>query len=169
MEKYLEIGKIVSVHGLSGEVKVEPWCDSPDILCSHKTLYFSKGEKKIKVKKSRVQKNMAIIKLEGINTVEDAQSLRNKVLYVDRESLKLPENTYFIADLIGMEVLDSDTEKSYGTICDVTQTGANDVYHIKAADGKMYYIPAIADVVKSTDIEAGIMKITPLRGLFDED
>lgn len=169
MEKYLEIGKIVSVHGLSGEVKVEPWCDSPDILCSHKTLYFSKGEKKIKVKKSRVQKNMAIIKLEGINTVEDAQSLRNKVLYVDRESLKLPENTYFIADLIGMEVLDSDTEKSYGTISDVTQTGANDVYHIKAADGKMYYIPAIADVVKSTDIEAGIMKITPLRGLFDED
>lgn len=169
MEKFLEIGKIVSVHGLSGEVKVEPWCDAPEVLCSHKTLYFSKGEKKIKVKKARVQKNMAIIKLEGINTIEDAQSLRNKVLYADRDSLDLPEDTYFIADLIGMEVLDLDTGKSYGTICDVTQTGANDVYHIKAADGKMYYIPAIADVVKSTDIESGVMKITPLRGLFDED
>lgn len=169
MEKYLEIGKIVSVHGLSGEVKAEAWCDSPDVLCSHKTLYFSKGEKKIKVKKARVQKNMVIIKLEGINTVETAQSLRNKILYADRESIELPENTYFIADLIGMEVLDFDTGESYGTICDVTQTGANDVYHIKAQNEKMYYIPAIADVVKSTDIEAGIMKITPLRGLFDED
>ncbi len=169
MKKYLEIGKIVSVHGLSGEVKVEPWCDSPEVLCSHKTLYFSNGEKKIKVKKARTQKNMAIIKLEGINTVEEAQSLRNKVLYADRESLKLPENTFFIADLIGMEVVDFDSGKSFGTICEVTQTGANDVYHIKAEDGNMYYIPAIADVVKSTDIEAGVMKITPLRGLFDED
>mgnify|MGYP000783167074 CR=1 FL=1 len=68
-----------------------------------------------------------------------------------------------------MEVLDFDTGKSYGVITDVTQTGANDVYHIKSQDEKMYYIPAIADVVKSTDIETGIMKITPLRGLFDED
>lgn len=169
MENYLEIGKITSVHGLSGDVKVEPWCDSPEALCAHKTLYFSKGEKKVKVKKARVQKNMAIIKLEGINTVEEAQSLRNKILYVDRKSLNLPENTYFIADLIGMEVLDFDTGKSYGVITDVTQTGANDVYHIKSQDEKMYYIPAIADVVKSTDIETGIMKITPLRGLFDED
>lgn len=169
MKKFLEIGKIVSVHGLSGEVKVEAWCDSPEVLCSHKTLFFANGEKKVKVKKARVQKNMAIIKLEGINTVEDAQTLRNKILYADRESLKLPENTFFIADLIGMEVLDFDTGKSYGEICDVTQTGANDVYHIKASDGKMYYIPAIADVVKSTDIEEGVMKITPLRGLFDED
>ncbi len=169
MENYLEIGKITSVHGLAGDVKVEPWCDSPEELCAHKTLYFSNGEKKVKVKKARVQKNMAIIKLEGINTVEEAQSLRNKILYVDRNSLKLPENTYFIADLIGMEVLDFDTGKSYGVITDVTQTGANDVYHIKSQDERMYYVPAIADVVRSTDIETGIMKITPLRGLFDED
>ncbi|MCD8327985.1 MAG: ribosome maturation factor RimM [Ruminococcus sp.] len=169
MEKFLEIGKIVSVHGLAGDVKVEAWCDSPEVLCSFKTLYFSKGEIKVKVKKSRVQKNMAILKLEGFDSVEQAQTLRNKILYADRDSMNLPRDTYFIADLIGMEVLDSETGESYGKITDATQTGANDVYHIKSDEGKMYYVPAIADVVKTTDIENSIMKITPLRGLFDED
>ncbi|MCC8192447.1 MAG: ribosome maturation factor RimM [Ruminococcus sp.] len=169
MEKFLEIGKIVSVHGLAGDVKVEVWCDSPEVLCRFKTLYFSKGERKVKVKKSRVQKNMAILKLEGFDSVEQAQTLRNKILYADRESVNLPEDTYFIADLIGMEVINFESGESYGKITDVTQTGANDVYHIKSAEGKMYYVPAIADVVKTTDIESGVMKITPLRGLFDED
>ncbi|MCD7726940.1 MAG: ribosome maturation factor RimM [Ruminococcus sp.] len=169
MEKFLEIGKIVSVHGLAGDVKVEAWCDSPEVLCRFKTLYFSKGERKVKVKKSRVQKNMAILKLEGFDSVEQAQTLRNKILYADRESMNLPEDTYFIADLIGMEVINFESGESYGKITDVTQTGANDVYHIKSAEGKMYYVPAIADVVKTTDIENGVMKITPLRGLFDED
>ncbi len=169
MEKFLEIGKIVSVHGLAGDVKVEAWCDSPEVLCRFKTLYFSKGERKVKIKKSRVQKNMAILKIEGFDSVEQAQTLRNKILYADRESMNLPEDTYFIADLIGMEVINFESGESYGKITDVTQTGANDVYHIKSAEGKMYYVPAIADVVKTTDIENGVMKITPLRGLFDED
>ncbi len=169
MEKFLEIGKIVSVHGLAGDVKVEAWCDSPEVICRFTTLYFSKGERKVKVKKSRVQKNMAILKLEGFDSVEQAQTLRNKILYADRESMNLPEDTYFIADLIGMEVINFESGESYGKITDVTQTGANDVYHIKSAEGKMFYIPAIADVVKTTDIENGVMKITPLRGLFDED
>lgn len=169
MEKYLEIAKIVSVHGLKGEVKAEPWCDSPEDLCRHKRLYFSKGEKEIKVKSARAQKNMAILKLEGINTVEQAQGLRGRVLYADRDSITLPKDTYFVADLIGMTVEDFESGKVYGKITLVTQTGANDVYHIKDQNGRMYYIPAIADVVKETDIESGIMKITPLRGLFDED
>ncbi len=112
---------------------------------------------------------MAILKLEGFDSVEQAQTLRNKILYADRESMNLPEDTYFIADLIGMEVINFESGESYGKITDVTQTGANDVYHIKSAEGKMFYIPAIADVVKTTDIENGVMKITPLRGLFDED
>lgn len=169
MEKFLEIGKIVSVHGLKGEIKSEPWCDSPKDLCRHKKLYFSKGEKELKVISARAQKNMAILKLDGVNTVEEAQKLRGKILYADRDSIKLPKDTYFVADLIGMKVMDLESDKLYGEIVSVTQTGANDVYHIKADDGKVYYIPAIADVVKQTDIESGVMKITPLRGLFDED
>lgn len=169
MEKYLEIAKIVSVHGLKGEVKAEPWCDSPEDLCRHKTLYFSKGDKEIRVKSARAQKNMAILKLEGVNSIEQAQKLRGSILYADRDSIHLPKGTYFVADLMGMTVEDFDSGKIYGKITMVTQTGANDVYHIKDQNGKMYYIPAIADVVKETDIESGVMKITPLRGLFDED
>lgn len=169
MEKYLEIGKIVSVQGLKGEVRVQPWCDTPSDICVHDVLFFDKGNTEVEIERSRVNKNMAVLKIAGCDTVEQAQKLRGKVLYVDRDSLELDEDTYFVADLLGITVEDLHTGHKYGVITDVTQTGANDVYHIKSDEGKMYYIPAIADVVCETDIQNGVMKITPLRGLFDED
>ena len=109
---------------------------------------------------------MVIAKLEGINTVEDAEKLRNKILYMHRDDLELDEDTYFIQDLIGMEVKDADTGFMYGKIADVMQTGANDVYVIKGEE-KEYLVPAIADVVVSTDIDGNIMTIRPLEGLFE--
>ena len=79
------------------------------------------------------------------------------------------EGVYFIQDLIGLEVLDVDTGKSYGKLTDVMQTGANDVYEVKDADGKTVLIPAIPDVVQETDLDGGVMRIRPLEGLFDAD
>ena len=111
---------------------------------------------------------MVIAKFEGYDTVEQAQTLRDKVLYISRDDVELEEGTYFIKDLIGLKVVDKDSGKEYGVIKDVFQTGANDVYTIKNGD-KEYLIPAIADVVQDTDIEAGIMTITPLKGLFDDE
>lgn len=169
MEKFLETGKIVAAMGLKGEVKVEPWCDSPRDICGLKRLFFSKGKTELEVERARVSKNMAVIKLRGIDDVDAAQGLRGRVLYVDRDDLSLPEGSYFVADLIGMKVADFVTGEVYGVITNVTETGANDVYHIKDDSGKMKYVPAIPDVVKETDVDAGEMKITPLRGLFDED
>ena len=111
-------------------------------------------------------KNTVIAKIEGIDTPEAAEKLRNKVLYMHRDDLELDEDTYFIQDLIGLEVRDADTDRVYGKIADVMQTGANDVYVIKGED-REYLVPAIGDVVISTDIDGGVMTIRPLDGLFD--
>ena len=108
------------------------------------------------------------MKIAGIDTPEQAQTVRNKILYMDRNDVELEKGSYFVQDLIGLEVTDNDSGESYGKLCEVSFTGANDVYHIKGADGTVRLIPAIPDVVISTDIEKGIMKIHVLEGLFDD-
>ncbi len=169
LSAYLEIGKIVAVHGVKGEVKIAPLCDDASLFCEFDLLYLDKhGENGVKITRSRVQKNMIIAKIENVDTVEQAQKLRGSTLYVDRNELCLDENTYFICDLIGMEVVNCDSGKSYGKIYDVIETGANDVYCCRSGN-KDYLFPAIADVVVKTDIESGIMTINPLKGLFDDE
>jgi 16S rRNA processing protein RimM len=165
-KQYLEAGKIVTTHGIKGEVKIMPYTDVPELLCEFDRLFLGKNHEEIFVERSRVVKGMVIAKLEGISTVEDAEKLRNKILYMHRDDLELDEDTYFIQDLIGMEVKDADTGFMYGKIADVMQTGANDVYVIKGEE-KEYLVPAIADVVVSTDIDGNIMTIRPLEGLFE--
>lgn len=167
-KEYLEAGKIVNTHGIRGEVKIMPYCDSPELLCEFDRLFMGKSLTEIYIERSRVQKNMIICKIEGVDTPEEAEKLRNKMLYMHRDDLELDEDTYFIQDLIGMTVKNADTGEIYGIIDDVFQTGANDVYSIKNSD-KSYLVPAIADVVITTDIDSGIMTIRPLEGLFDED
>lgn len=165
-KQFLEAGKIVTTHGIRGEVKVMPYTDTPELLCEFDRLFIGKNRDEINVTRARVFKNTVIMKLEGIDTPEDAEKLRNKLLYMHRDDLELDDDTYFIQDLIGLEVSDADSGKVYGKIADVMQTGANDVYVIKG-DEREYLVPAIADVVVSTDIDVGTMTIRPLEGLFD--
>ncbi len=167
MKQYLEIGKIVNVHGLRGDVKVVPWCDDPAFLCEFETLYLGETHRSVTVTGARIQKGNVLLHLDGIETVEDAEKLRSQVLYMDRDEVELDEGVYYIQDLIGLEVMDADTGESYGTLTDVLQTGANDVYEIKDAVGKALYIPAIPDVVLKTDLQDGRMQIRPLEGLLD--
>lgn len=167
MKDYLEIGKIVTVHGLRGDVKVQPWCDSPEFLCAFPVLYLGKEKKEVEVLDARVQKNMAILRLDGYETVEQAEMLRNQMLYLHREDVELEDDTYFIQDLIGLDVLDADSGVFYGTLKDVLQTGANDVYVVQPENGKEVLIPAIPDVIVETNLETGCMKIRPLEGLLD--
>ena len=160
----METGKIVNVHGLKGEVKVYPWCDSPEVLCQFDVLYTNKGTVPMEVQSSRIQKNMVLIKFKGIDTIEQAEELKNKELYIDREDVELEEGTYFIQDLIGLQVFDADTNEYYGVLSDVLETGANDVYTIKNEElHKEFLIPAIPDVVVSTDIKGNRMTIRPLE------
>jgi len=165
MEKYLEVGKVVTTHGVRGDVKVIPWCDTANFICNFDTLYTKNGETAFKVVRARVLGNMAILRFEGIDDPNKADKLRQTVLYIDRDDAKLEEGSYFVADLIGLEVYD-EQGKLYGKIKDVLKTGANDVYEIDDG-GKLYYIPAIPSVVLDTDIENGKMTIYPMEGLFD--
>lgn len=170
-KRFLEIGKITNVHGLAGEVKVYPWCDDAAFLCSFDVLYTDKnGRNSVEVKRARVQQNMAILQLEGVTARDQAEKLRGTVLYMDREDVTLAEGCYFVQDLIGLRVLDADTGKVWGTIRDVMQTGANDVYSIwDPEEQREYLVPAIPDVVLETNLDAGTMTIRPLEGLFDAD
>lgn len=163
-KEYLEAGKIVNTHGIRGEVKIMPYTDVPELLCEFDRLFLDRKE--IFIERARVAKNMVIAKLEGVDTPEQAEKLRNKILYMHRDDLELDEDTYFIQDLIGIEVKDADTGFAYGKITDVMQTGANDVYVIEG-NGREYLVPAIADVVISTDIDGNSMTIRALDGLFD--
>lgn len=165
-KEYLEAGKIVNTHGIRGEVKIMPYTDVPELLCEFDRLFIGKERNEIIIERSRVAKNMVIAKLEGVDTPEQAEKLRNKLLYMHRDDLELDEDTYFIQDLIGIEVKDADTGSVYGKITDVMQTGANDVYVIEG-NGREYLVPAIADVVISTDIDGNSMTIRALDGLFD--
>lgn len=164
--EYLEAGKIVTTHGIRGEVKIMPYTDYPELLCEFDRLFIGKNHEEIAIERSRTFKNMVIAKLEGYDTPEAAEKLRNKILYMHRSDLELDENTYFIQDLIGIEVRDADTEFIYGKIADVMQTGANDVYVVQGTD-REYLVPAIPDVIISTDIDNNIMTIRPLEGLFE--
>lgn len=168
-KKYLEAGKITNVHGIKGEVKVKSLCDSLELLCEFDSFFLDdKGNKQIKVINSKIHKNIAIMELDGIFDRNQAELLKNQILYIDRNFLELPEDTYFIQDLIGVNVLNyKDNSIIYGEIIDVVQTGANDVYHAKLGE-KLYLIPAIPSVVKKVDLENNIMEITPLEGLFDD-
>ena len=167
---YLEVGKIVSTHGIKGEVRVDPWCDGPAFLKQFKTLYYDKnGARPVAVKACRPHSNIAILKLEGVDTVEAAAALRNKVLFMARADASLPDNHFFIQDLIGCRVCDADApEKQYGVLTDVSTTGANDVWHVTDDSGKEYLLPAIPPVVIDTDIDAERILIRPLKGIFDD-
>lgn len=168
MKKMLESGKIVNIHGIKGEVKVTPWCDYPEFLCEFDNIYLGDEKTPYTVDSARIHKNMALLKLSGINTPEAANALRNKIVYIDRDEIELDEGSYFIQDIIGLDVKDADSGKIYGKISNVIQTGANDVYEIKDKE-KTYLVPAIKDVIIETDIENSVMVIRPLEGLFDEN
>ena len=153
-KRYIETGEIVGTHGIKGEVRVQPWCDSPEFLTQFKTLYLDTKGSKIKINSSRAHKNIVLMKIKDVDTIE--------------QDAKLPEGSYFQCDLFGCDVFDADTQEHLGVITDVSQTGANDVWHIKR-EGKEYLIPSIPDVVINVDIDAGKVIIRPLKGILDDE
>lgn len=169
-KRYLEIGKIVATHGIAGEVRVQPWCSSPEFFIQFPQLYFQKGLEPVDIERARPHKNIIVVKIAGIGSVDDAAKLIGKILYCDREQVTLPEGTYFIQDLIGLTVVNAnDPGLVYGTLTDVFETGANDVYQITDGTGANVLVPAIPDVIRKTDLENGRMEIVPLKGLFDDE
>ena len=169
MKKYLETGKIVGTHGVKGMVRVQPWCDSPDFLKQFKKIYTdSNGVNMLTVTSSNPHGNVVLLAIKGIDSIEKAEALRNKVIYIDRMDANLPEGRYFIDDLVDCTVYDADSNKVLGKLSEVSSTGANDVWHIKN-DNKEYLVPAIDEVIVSVNVEEGALVIRPLKGIFDDE
>lgn len=169
VKEFLEGGKIVGTHGVRGEMRVECWCDSPQFLAKFKTLYFDNGAQSVKVQ-SRAHKNMVLMKMPDVDSIEKADTYRGKIVYIKRSDIKLEKGVHFVQDMIGLEVVDSTTKKVYGTVKDVLRTGSNDVYEMEDENKKLFYIPAIPDIIDKIDIEHNTLSITPMKGLFsDED
>lgn len=169
LKQFLEAGKIVGTHGVRGELRVDPWCDSAEFLKRFHALYFNKGAVPLKVVSSRIHKSQLLVKLEGVDTIEKADTYRGKILYLNRADAKIPEGRYFMDDLIDLDVYDVDTFVYYGTISEILRTGANDVYQITSPSKKTYLIPAVAPVVREIDLEKGKMLIRPIKGTFDDE
>ncbi len=165
MENLLEIGQIVNTHGLRGDVKVMPWCDDPEIF--HELAYVLIDGEEYEIQKSSLHKNAVLLKLKGIDHINDAENYRNKVLTIPREELgELPEGTYYICDLLGCSVETVDG-RNLGKICDIIKTGSNDVYVVEDITKKQVLIPVIDEVIKSVSIDERRIVIEPLKGLID--
>lgn len=164
LQQYLEVGKITNVHGLMGEVRVQPWADSPEFLCQFKTLYVDKTHWPIQVERARVHKNMAIIKFHGVTDVPSALAMRNAILYIDRADAKLPEGSFFLADIYGLEVRDAQTGEVLGKIADVLTLPANNVYVVRGGARELM-IPAVPQFIAETNIEEGFIRVNMMEGL----
>lgn len=170
MLKYFEIGQIVTTNGIKGFVKVNPFTDNIKRYDDLKSIYIEyKSELlEFKIEEVRYYKNQVILKLEGIDSIEEANKYRNCYLKIKREdAVKLPENTYFIADLIGIQVFD-ESNNFLGNIVDIFSTGSNDVYVVKNEIGKEILLPAISEVIKQIDIKNSKMVVNLIEGLNDE-
>ena len=172
MKQYIEIGKITNTHGVKGAVKVEPWCDTPSVLAKMKRIYFApklSGNEfsECTVMSGSVQKDKVLLTLNGIDTVEKAITLKNTVIFANREDIPIKKGSFLIADLIGLNVIDANTGRVYGKLTDVIQGGSGDIYDIKTENGSAL-MPAVKEFVKEIKLDEGIL-VTPIKGIFDED
>lgn len=169
MEDLLQVGIIASTHGVRGEVKVYPTTDDPRRFRRLKEVVLDTGKEKMNLEIEGVKffKQFVILKFKGLDNINNIEKYRQKSLYVTRKNaVRLQRDEYFIADLIGLKVQDEDG-KELGTVKDVIETGANDVYEVEMADGKSLLLPAIKQCILNVDVENGTMQVHVLEGLLD--
>lgn len=161
--KLVTIGKIVAPHGVRGEVKVMPLTDFPDRFTLLTQVYCDDGQTMLQLENSRMHNQTAILKFKGMDTRNDIESLRGKLLQIDRKDvMPLPEGQFYIFEIIGLTVY-THNDDLLGTITDVLKTGSNDVYVVEKEGSKPVLVPALKKVVTNIDIAAGTMKVNMLE------
>ena len=171
MIDYLQIGKIVNTHGVKGEIRLIPLTDDPHRFDELEWAYIEKNNTMVKhdILNVKYVKGFVILKLSGIDTMDAADALKDCFILVDRShAIKLPEDSFFICDLLGSTVIDeNDTE--LGQLADILQTGSNDVYVVKNESGKEILIPALKSVVRAISPEKKRIDVTIPKGLLDNE
>lgn len=166
IKEHIEIGKIINTRGIRGELKIEPWSDSPAALLGVKRFYFENGESAA-VHSLRVLGGRFLLAFaDGVNTPEEARKLMGKTVLADRNEIKKAPDAVFICDLIGLPVTDAENGTVYGTLSDVIEGVAQRLYCVKTQKGTVL-IPDVPEFIKRTDAEKGVF-IKPIVGFFDE-
>ena len=171
MEKkqFLECGIVINTHGVHGDVKLESLCDSPEVLASLERVFVLEGGKyrEIKVERASVFKQFVLATLAGVDDMDKAAAMKGTTLYASRDDFELEEGDYFIADLIGLPVIDNLDGKVYGRIKDVINRGASDIYVIGTPAGERM-MPAVEEFVKRVDLESGVY-VETIPGLLSDE
>ena len=165
--KYMECAKIINTHGCRGGIKLESWCNTPEDLASFECVYLLESGRyvKHKVLKASVFKQFVIMELEGVDDMDAAMALKNKILYADRDDFDLEDGEFFIADLIGVDVIDADNGKVYGKLTDIINRGASDIYVVSTEAGERM-IPAVDEFIVRVDVNEGVF-VKTIPGLLD--
>ena len=169
MEELFRVGVISNTHGIRGEVKVYPTKDNVRRFDDLKEVILDTGKEQLILHVTSVKyfKNMVILKFKEFDNINDIIPYKGMDLLVTRENaIPLEEGEYYIADIIGSKVI-TDEDKILGTLTDVLQTGANDVYVVKTKDGKEVLLPSIEECILDRDIENKIVKVHIMKGLLD--
>ncbi len=167
MEDLLQVGVITSTHGIKGEVKVFPMTDDNRRFKKLKECMLQYKEEwiPVKVQGARFFKNMVILKFEGIDNINDVEQYKQCGIFVDREhAVKLEQDEYFIADLLGIQV-DREDGSPLGTLTEIIPTGANDVYVVTDVNQKEWLFPAIKDCILKVDMEKRRMTVRMMKGM----
>lgn len=166
LKPYLECGKIINTHGVYGAVKLESWCDSPAVLAALKTLWYKTGGgmAPLKLRRASVFKQFVIAEIEGVNDVDAAVTLKNTVVYAAREDLD-PGDGHFVADLIGLPILDAASGERLGVLREVISRSTQDIYVVDTPAGERM-IPAVAEFIRGIDLSRGVL-VAPIPGLLD--
>lgn len=168
MLTYIECGRITNTHGCRGQVKVEPWCDSPAVFTGFDRVYFRTKDlyRPCKVVSSRIAGKFIILALEGVEDMDTAIVLKGETLYVHRDQIPVPEGAVLLCDMIGMPVTDAGTGVQYGTLARVEEGMAGTLYYISTPKGEVI-LPAVPAFIKEVSREKGVL-VTPIPGFFDE-
>jgi len=165
--KNLEVGQIVNTFGIKGFVKANPWVNDVTRFEKLKKIYIKirNEHKELEIEEVKYHKNQVLLKFKGIDTIEQAEFLRNAIIEIDRENaIPLEKGEYFIADLLDSEVFTDEGEK-LGILDDIYNTGSKDIYVVKNELGKTILLPGINDVIKEVDVENKKIIVHLLKGL----
>ena len=169
MQNYLPACKIVSTHGVRGEMKALPLCDGAAFLAKFKRLFTSAdGAGETRVLGVRAQGNVILLRLDGVTDMDAAHAQVGRTYYLAKADAKLPRGRYFIDDLLGCDVVEADTDRVYGQLTNVDRPAAQDIYTVTDGAGEEHMLPAVPEFVKKIDIDARKIFVTPIEGMFTD-
>lgn len=164
---YTAIGKITNTHGVKGDMKIFPLTDDPDRFFNLRKAYIGEIKEEVLPEDPRIHKGMVLLKFKGLQDINKILRFKGQYIYIlDDDRVKLPEGRYYISDLLGCEVIDM-SERKLGTIKDVLQGAANDVYVIDGGNGKEYLIPAVERFIVSVNITDKRIQVDPIEGMIE--